>query len=71
VAVKARNGAAKLGKPFKQVVNDALRIGLKELLNPPAAKPYRTIPRLLGLRAGSNYDNVAELLAQAEGERHT
>lgn len=33
-----------------------------------AAKPYCTVPRPLGLRRGFRYDNIAELLAQGEGE---
>jgi hypothetical protein len=70
VAAKARQGAARLGKPFKEVVNEALRIGLEEVLAPPTARPYQTKPRPLGLRAGLNYDDVAGLLAVAEGEEH-
>jgi hypothetical protein len=71
VAAKAKKGAAKLHRPFKQIINTALRIGLEEVLKPPKAKPYRTKPRPLGLRAGWSYDNVGELLARAEGERHS
>ncbi len=70
VAAKARKGAAKVGKPFKEVVNMVLRAGLDALLAPPAAKPYRTKPRPLGLREGFSYDNVSQLLARAEGEDH-
>ena len=70
VAVKAKKGAAKLHKPFKEIINTALRIGLDEVLKPPPAKPYRTKPRPLGLRSGLNYDNIAELVARAEGEDH-
>ena len=70
VAAKAKSGAAKLGKPFKEVVNAALRAGLDTVLNPPAAKPYRTEGRPLGLRAGLGYDNIGELLARAEAEDH-
>lgn len=70
VAAKARKGAARLGKPFKDVINQALRIGLEEVLTPPAAKRYRTQPRPLGLRAGLNYDDIAGLLAVGEGEEH-
>jgi hypothetical protein len=70
VAAKARKGAAKLRKPFKEVVNAALRIGLDQVLTPPGPKPYRTKPRPLGLRPGFSYDNISELLAQAEGEDH-
>lgn len=68
VAAKARKGAAKLGKPFKEVVNAALRIGLDHVLKPPVSKPYRTKGRPLGLRRGFSYDNIGELLARAEGE---
>lgn len=68
VAAKARKVAAKLRKPFEEVINAALRLGLEQVLNPPVAKPYRTKARPLGLRPGLSYDNVAELLARAEGE---
>ena len=68
VAAKAKRGAAKLRKPFKDVINAALRAGLDQVLSPPAAKPYRTQPRPLGLREGFSYDDIGELLARAEGE---
>jgi hypothetical protein len=68
VAAKAKKGAAKLGKPFKEVINSALRIGLDQVLNPAATKPYRTRPKPMGLREGLSYDNIAELLARGEGE---
>lgn len=71
IAAKAKRGAAQLGKPFKEVINAALRIGLDEVLEPPKARPYRTEPRAMGLREGFSYDNIADLLAQAEGERHS
>jgi hypothetical protein len=70
VAVQARKGAAQLGQPFKVVVNAALRAGLAVVLAPPAAKPYRTKPRPMGLREGFSYDSIADLLARAEGEDH-
>jgi hypothetical protein len=68
VAAKAKEGAAKLGKPFKEVINAALRLGLEQVLRPPISKPYRTHARPLGQRRGLNYDNISELLARAEGE---
>ena len=60
-----------LRKPFKEVINEALRIGLNEILAPPAAKPYKTKPHAMGLRAGLSYDNIAELIAATEGEDHS
>lgn len=68
VAAKAKKGAAKLGKPLKEVINAALRLGLEQVLKPPTTKPYRTIPRPLGLRRGFSYDDIGELVARAEGE---
>lgn len=70
VAAEARRAAAKLRKPFKEVINNALRVGLKDMLGPSASRPYRTKPRPLGLREGFSYDNISELLARVEGEDH-
>lgn len=71
VSAKARQAAARHRKPFKQIVNAALRTGLDEMLRPAAARPHRTKPRPLGLREGFSYDNISELLARAEGEDHS
>ncbi len=68
VAAKAKTGAAQLGRPFREIINAALRVGLDQVLNPPAAKPYRTQAHPLGLRRGFSYDNIGELLARMEGE---
>jgi hypothetical protein len=40
VAAKAKAGAAALGKPFKEVVNAALRLGLEQVLRPPDSKHH-------------------------------
>jgi hypothetical protein len=61
VAAKAKQRAARLGKPLKEVVNAALRIGLDAVLNPPPGKPYRTKPHPMGLRRGLSYDNIGDL----------
>jgi hypothetical protein len=65
---EAKAVAAKPGAPVRQVVNEALRVGLWEVEKPAMQRPYCTEPRPMGLRAGYNLDNVQELLAQAEGE---
>jgi hypothetical protein len=70
VAAKVKRGAKKLNKPLKEVINAALRAGLDSVLNPPPANLYHTEPRPMGLRQGFSYDNIAELLARAEGEDH-
>ena len=71
VAAKARQGARRTRKPFKEVINAALRVGLDEILAPPPAKPYVTKARPLGLRQGFSYDNISELIAAGEGEDHS
>ena len=68
VAQRAKAAVARLHRPFKQVVNQALRAGLDGLEKPSAGKPYRTKPRGMGLRKGHNLDNIQELLSRLEGE---
>ncbi|MGH3664436.1 MAG: hypothetical protein ACRDT1_01260 [Micromonosporaceae bacterium] len=57
------------GLPFKQIVNDAIRAGLKA---GPDASPRgeirRTEPASVGEVLLPNLDNIAEVLAVAEGE---
>ena len=54
---------------FKDVVNDALRRGLQEMDKPPARrKPVRVRSLDVGRCLLGSIDNVAEVLAVAEGE---
>ena len=56
-------------KTLKAVVNEALRLGLKQMMSPPKAKKrYRTGTASLGRCLAPNLDDVAEALAIAEGE---
>ena len=71
VAAKLRLKARKTGRSFKEVVNDALRIGLQSDPDkgPRAAFEVRT--RDLGrLATGLNVDNVGDLLERLEGPLH-
>ncbi len=68
VAQRTKNLAAKLKKPFKVVLNEALRKGLDQVEKPRKRRDYRTIPHEMGLREGLSIDNIQELLAQVEGE---
>jgi hypothetical protein len=67
---RARAVAARLGRPLRGVVNEALRAGLGVVEGPAESKPYRTRPHRMGLKAGRNLDNIQELLAQVEGEAY-
>lgn len=54
---------------LKQVVNEALRHGLPQMLAPPRRrKPYRIQAVSLGRCLVDNLDNVTEALKIAEGE---
>ncbi len=65
---RARALAARMRTPFRRVVNEALRAGLKSVAAPTPPRKYRTPARALGLKPGRNLDNISELLAQVEGE---
>jgi hypothetical protein len=68
VLEQARAIAAQRKTPFKTVINEALRAGLKEVEKPAMQRPYKTKAHPMGLRQGRNLDNIQELLAQIEGE---
>jgi hypothetical protein len=54
---------------LKEVVNAALREGLRKMAEPPgAAQIFRTTPHDAGRCYVPNLDNTAEVLAFAEGE---
>jgi hypothetical protein len=55
--------------PYRDIVNDALRRGIQQILvaREPSA-PYRTPVYDAGACLVGNLDNVAEVLAIAEGE---
>jgi len=57
-------------RPLQQVINEALRAGLKSMEQPRAGKRYRTGPLPMGLREGLCLDNIHKLLVKAEGERY-
>ncbi len=65
---RARAIAAKQSKPFRTVVNEALREGLKHVEKPAKQRPFKTKAVAMGVRQGINIDNIQELLAQTEGE---
>ena len=65
---EARALATRSQKPFRVIVNEALRRGLKALAVPEPRKPYVTEPRPLTLRSGIQIDNVQELLSLLDSE---
>lgn len=61
--------AYETGKPFKQVVNEALRLGLERGRTAPAPRPYRVNPESLGSpRAGLDLDKALTLASELEND---
>jgi hypothetical protein len=59
-------------RSLKDLVNDALRQGLKQMQGPPQGKkkPCRTVGVDLGRCLVGDLDKVAEVLVVAEGENY-
>jgi hypothetical protein len=62
-----RNGKVSL----KELINDALGLGLREMSAPPKKqKPFRTETFDAGPQLIDNLDNIAEVLAIIEGDAY-
>lgn len=71
VAAKLRSEARESGRPFREVVNDAIRRGFVSRRTAGSAEPFQVTARDLGnLRPGLSLDNIAELLDRVEGPLH-
>ena len=55
---RARDAARRLDKPFRTVVNDALRKGLEQIEQPDKKRKYTTKPHSLGLREEYDLNNI-------------
>jgi hypothetical protein len=70
VAVKLK--AASRDRPFKIVVNEALRVGLTALeKRVPPRTPFRTRGFDLGPSLVGSLDNIEDVLSRVEGNRHS
>jgi len=71
VAAKLRAEARRSGRPFREVVNDAIRRGLTMRHGVRQAGAFKVNARHLGnVRPGIELDNIAEVLDRAEGPLH-
>lgn len=68
VAAELKRQARKTGKPLKELVNEALRAGLRSR-GTPAARPYRLTPTPMGgVVAGVDLDRALRLADALEDE---
>ena len=71
MAVQLERLRRKNESSFKELINEALRRGLRDMSKPPKKrKPFRTEPYNAGSCLLTNVDNVAEVIALLEGELH-
>lgn len=71
VAAKLKAETRRSGKPFKQTVNELLRLALNAGSRQGRRAVFKIEARDLGqLRPGLSLDNVGELLEHAEGPGH-
>jgi plasmid stability protein len=68
VAAKLKAEARRSGRPFRDVVNEALRAGLMKRRASSPRTPFTLTARDLGnLKPGLSLDSIGDLLDQVEG----
>ncbi len=70
VAARLKAAVRKRRRPFKVLVNEALRSGLEALERPVPREPFTTTGFDLGPSLVGSLDNVEEVLSRVEGEDH-
>ena len=70
IAAKLKAESRKTGRPFRDTVNECLRVGLTMRKQADTARPFHVKTRDMGLRPGINIDKVSALLDELEGHEH-
>lgn len=70
VLVRTKDFSRKRGIPFREALNELVRIGLLDQAKPAPKKPLKIKPRSMGLRPGLSYDNIEALIEIGEGPYH-
>ena len=68
VAARLREEASRQGVPFKQVVNRAIRLGLRAAGGDPVRRPFQVQPHSFGLKAGIDPTKLGQLADELETE---
>ena len=66
VAARLREEAVRQGVPFEEVVNRAIRLGLRVAGGAPERAPYRLRPHALGLKPGLDPTKLGQLADDLE-----
>lgn len=70
VAARLREEAGRQGLPFKQVVNRAIRLGLRAAGESRERTPYRVRPHSFGLKPGIDPTKLGQLADELETEAY-
>ena len=71
VAARLQTEMRRTGRPFKEVVNEFLRVGLAQRRAVKATDPFKVQPLSMGAPLpGRSYDNIGGLLEEIEGTDH-
>jgi hypothetical protein len=71
VAAKLKTEVQRAGRPFREIVNEAVRRGLESRRATAQRRTFKVTARDLGnLKPGLSLDNIAELIDQVEGALH-
>ena len=69
VAARVKRVSQDQGIPFRDALNEVLRVGLLGMDKPPVRRTLLIQPRPMGYRAGLQHDSVESLLEYGEGEQ--
>jgi hypothetical protein len=67
VASKLREEVRRSGRSFKDVANEALRLGLDSEAKGKPKKPFKIEARSMGLKPGYSLDCTSRLLEELDG----
>ncbi len=68
VLERVKAESRKRGQPFRDTLNDLLRMALLQADAGPRERKLNIIPVRMGFRAGLNHDSVESLLEYCDGE---
>jgi hypothetical protein len=70
VVSRVKSESRSRGEPFRDTLNDLLRLALLTLDSAPRRRKLSIKPTHMGYRPGLNHDDIASLLEYGEGEQH-
>ncbi len=71
VATKLKTESQRVGRPFREILNETLRRGLESRRPTAQRGAFKVTARDLGnLKPGLSLDNIAELIERVEGPAH-